>query len=170
VTGQTIDPGSVLMTIADMGHLVMEAVVDETHALELRTGLAATMRPTGSSEVLAGRVSQVAREVDAATGGLAITLAPDTVLVAPIGLTVTANIVIEDRAEAITVPRAAVVTDEVGTAVFVLEEDVAAQREVSVIEWPAERLIVTDGLSPGDPVITDATGLTDGAVVAVAVP
>jgi RND family efflux transporter MFP subunit len=170
VTGQTIDPGSVLMTIVDMGHLVVEAVVDETHALELRTGLAATMRPTGSSEVLTGRVSRVAREVDAATGGLAITLTPDTALVAPIGLTVTANIVIEDRAEAITLPRAAVVTDEVGTAVFVLEGDVAARRGITVIEWPAARLIVTEGLSLGDPVITDATGLTDGAAVAVVVP
>jgi RND family efflux transporter MFP subunit len=170
VTGQTIDPGTVLMTIADMGRLVVEAVVDETHALELKTGLTATMRPTGSSEVLTGRVSRVAQVVDAATGGLAVTLTPDTALVAPIGLTVTANITIEDRSEAITVPRAAVIADEAGTAVFVLDGDIAARRAVSVIEWPAARLIVTEGLSPGDPVITDATGLTDGAAVAVAVP
>jgi RND family efflux transporter MFP subunit len=170
VTGQTIDPGTVLMTIADMGRLVVEAVVDETHALELKTGLTATMRPTGSSEVLTGRVSRVAQVVDAATGGLAVTLTPDTALVAPIGLTVTANITIEDRSEAITVPRAAVIADEAGMAVFVLDGDIAARRAVSVIEWPAARLIVTKGLSPGDPVITDATGLTDGAAVAVAVP
>lgn len=170
VTGQTVDPGTVLMTVADMGHLVVEADVDETHALELRTGLAATMRATGSSDVLTGRVSRVAQEVDATTGAIAVTLTPDARLAAPIGLTVTANIVIEDRAAAITVPRAAVVTDEAGTAVFVLQGATAARRAVAVIEWPAARLIVTDGLSPGDPVIADATGLKDGAVVAVGVP
>ena len=170
VAGQTVDPGTVLMIVVDMGHLVVEADVDETHALELRTGLAATMRATGSSGVLTGRVSQVAQEVDAATGAIAVTLKPDTSLAAPIGLTVTANIVIEDRAAAITVPRAAVVTDEAGTAVFVLQGATAARRAVAVIEWPAARLIVTYGLSPGDPVIADATGLKDGAVVAVGVP
>ncbi len=170
VPGQTVDPGSVLMTLADMNHLVVEAVVDETHALELRAGLAATMRPTGASAVLTGRVSRVAQEVDAATGGLLVTLLPDAALVAPIGLTVTANITIEDRAQAITVPRAAVVTDEAGTAVFVLEGKAAKRRAVSVIEWPAARLIVTEGLAPGDPVIADAAGLSDGVAVAVAVP
>lgn len=170
VPGQTVDPGSVLMRLADMNHLVVEAVVDETHALELRAGLAATMRPTGASAVLTGRVSRVAQEVDAATGGLLVTLLPDAALVAPIGLTVTANITIEDRAQAITVPRAAVVTDEAGTAVFVLEGKAAKRRAVSVIEWPAARLIVTEGLAPGDPVIADAAGLSDGVAVAVAVP
>jgi hypothetical protein len=31
-----------------------------------------------------------------------------------------------------------------------------------VIEWPAARLIVTDGLNAGDQVIIDSTGLSDG--------
>lgn len=168
--GQTVDPGTRLMTLSDMDHLVVEAVVDETHALELQAGLAATMRPTGSTAVLQGQVSRVAQEVDAATGGLTVTLVPDAALAAPIGLTVTANITIDDRDAAITVPRAAVVVDEAGTAVFVLQGTVAARRAVSTIEWPAARLIVTEGLSPGDVLITDATGLTDGVPVTVLVP
>lgn len=97
-------------------------------------------------------------------------LTPDTALVAPIGLAVTANIVIEDRAAAITMPRAAVVTDDAGTAVFVLQGEIIARRAGSVIEWPAERLIGVDGLSPGDLVITDAMGLRNGAAVKVGVP
>jgi hypothetical protein len=36
-----------------------------------------------------------------------------------------------------------------------------------VTDWPAARLIVTDGLAAGDRVITDSTGLTDGLAVAV---
>jgi hypothetical protein len=35
-------------------------------------------------------------------------------------------------------------------AVFVVVNGVAQRRAVSVIDWPAARLIVTDGLGPGD--------------------
>jgi hypothetical protein len=38
---------------------------------------------------------------------------------------------------------------------------------VQVIDWPAARLIITDGLSVGDVVIADATGLVDGQAVKV---
>jgi hypothetical protein len=46
----------------------------------------------------------------------------------------------------------------------------AVQTSVTVIEWPAARLIVTDGLNAGDQVIIDSTGLSDGLAVTVAVP
>jgi hypothetical protein len=41
---------------------------------------------------------------------------------------------------------------------------------VTVVDWPAARLIVTDGLSEGDVLITDAAGIADGQAVAVARP
>jgi len=41
---------------------------------------------------------------------------------------------------------------------------------VTVIDWPAARLIVTGGLEPGDMLIIDAAGLSDGQAVRVAVP
>lgn len=46
--GQTVDPATTLMTMADMEDLVVEAVVDDSHALELREGMSAVMRLTGS--------------------------------------------------------------------------------------------------------------------------
>jgi len=106
--------------------------------------------------------------VDADTGGLAVKLTPDADLIAPIGLTVTANITVDDRASAITVPRAAVISDAEGNAVLVLADGQAQRRAVQVIDWPAARLIVTGGLAPGDVVIADATGLADGQAVKVA--
>jgi hypothetical protein len=44
------------------------------------------------------------------------------------------------------------------------------QTSVTVVEWPAARLIVTDGLNAGDQVIIDSTGLSDGLAVTLAVP
>jgi hypothetical protein len=39
---------------------------------------------------------------------------------------------------------------------------------VQVIDWPAARLIVTEGLAVGDIVIAAATGIADGQSVSAA--
>lgn len=166
--GQTVDLSSVLMTIADLGDLVVKTDVDESYATQIKSGQSAALQLAGEVEVLDGHVSFVSQRVDEATGGLAIELTPDVALSAPVGLTVTANITVDDRAAAITVPRAAIVQDEAGKAVFVVAGDIAQRRTVMVIDWPAARLIVTDGLAAGDTVISDATGIIDGQAVKVA--
>ncbi len=166
--GQSVEPASVLMTIADLGQLVVRTDVDETYATQIRTGQPATLLLAGEAEVRPAHVSFVSQRVDAATGGLAIELATQTPLAAPIGLTVTANITVDDRAAAITLPRTAIVRDDSGSGVFVVTAGIARRQPVGLIDWPATRLIVTDGLRTGDQVITDATGITDGQAVRVA--
>lgn len=166
--GQTVEPSTVLMTIADLGQLVVETDVDETYATQIRMGQTAALQLAGEGEVRPGHVSFVSQRVDEATGGLAIELTAETPLSAPIGLTVTANITVDDRAAAITVPRAAIVRDDSGSGVLVVRDGLARRQPVSVIDWPAARLIVTEGLVAGDLVISDATGITDGQAVTVA--
>lgn len=166
--GQSVDPATVLLTIADLGQLVVETDVDESYAMQIRTGQPAALQLSGEDKVRAGHVSFVSQRVDAGTGGLAVKLTPDAPLSAPIGLTVTANITVDDRVSAITVPRAAIVTDAAGDAVLVVMDGHAQRRAVQVIDWPAARLIVTDGLAPGEVVIADATDLAGGQAVKVA--
>lgn len=165
--GQTADPSVALLTIADLERLMVKTDVDETYATQIRTGQPAALQLAGETEVRPGHVSFVSQRVDAATGGLAIELAPETPLAAPIGLTVTANITVDDRAAAITVPRAAIVRDETGSGVLVIRDGFARRQSVGVIDWPAARLIVTEGLTAGDVVISDASGITDGQAVKV---
>ncbi len=166
--GQTVEPSTVLMTLADLGQLVVETDVDETYATQIRTGQIAALQLTGETEVRPGHVSFVSQQVDAATGGLAIELTPEIPLVAPLGLTVTANITVDDRASAITVPRAAIIHDDRGSGVYLVTDGTARRSPVTVIDWPAARLIVTEGLAADDLVIRDATGITDGQAVKVA--
>lgn len=166
--GQSVDSTTVLLTIADLGQLVVETDVDESYATQVRTGQTVVLQLSGEDVVQAGHVSFVSQQVDADTGGLAVKLTPDEPLSAPIGMTVTANITVDDRAAAITVPRAAIVRDAAGTAVLVLTDGKASRRVVQVIDWPADRLIVTEGLVAGDVVINDATDLADGQSVKVA--
>jgi RND family efflux transporter MFP subunit len=166
--GQSVDPATVLMTIVDMGHLIVETDVDESYATQVRTGQPAMLQLAGEATIRDGQVSFVAQKVDAATGGLAVELTPDVPVTAPIGLTVTANITVDDQPAAITVPRAALLREAAGTAVLVVKDGTARRRAVTVIDWPAARLIVTEGLVAGEVVIADATGLTDGQAVTVA--
>lgn len=166
--GARVDPTTILMTIVDLQHLVVETDVDETYATQIKLGQPAALRLSGETVVRPGKVSFVSLMVDEATGGLAVELRPDDALVAPIGLTVTANITVEDHPSALTVPRAAILRDGTGDAVLVVADGVAQRRAVTPIEWPADWLIVIEGLAAGDIVISDATGLADGQAVRLA--
>lgn len=168
--GQSIDPATVLMTIADLGQLVVETDVDEAYATQIRADMPAVLQLTGETATREGRVSYVSRRVDAATGGLAVRLVFDEPVTVPVGLTVTANIVIEQRDAALTVPRTALRTEDGRPAVLVVADGIARLRPVTVIDWPAARLIVTEGLVPGDVLILDATGIADGQAVRVEQP
>lgn len=163
--GQLVDTATVLFTLADTSTLLVETDVDEAYATRIAVGQEAALQLVGSRDTLGAKVAFVSPRVDPQTGGLAVKLAPDLTLQAPIGLTVTANIVVS-RQEALTVPRSALQ----GDAVFRLIAGHAVLTPVKVTDWPAARLIVTEGLAAGDVVITDSTGLTDGAAVVVKEP
>lgn len=158
--GQLVDPATALFTLADMTELLIETDVDEAYATRIAVGQAAAVRPVGGREILAGTVIFVSPQVNPATGGLAVKLALAEPLRAPLGLTVTANIIV-GRETALTVPRTALQ----GDVVFLLEGNKAVLRPVTVTDWPAARLIVTEGLALGDRVIIDSTGLSDELVV-----
>ena len=166
--GQTVDPVTVLFTLADLGQLIVETDVDEAYAVQIAVGQPAILQIVGVAEMRMGKVSFVAPRVDEGSGALAVKLAFDQAIIAPVGLTVTANITVDSQVAAISVPRAAVVTVGAEATVFVLEGDVVQRREVVVVPWPAARLLVTSGLAAGDRVIVDATGLVDGQSVMVA--
>ncbi len=161
--GQTIDPATVLMTLADLERLIVETDVDEAYATQIRAGQPAVLQLSGESATRPGHVRYVSQRVDSGTGGLAVELSFDAPVRAPVGLTVTTNIVVDERRAAITAPRAAID----GDGVFVVIDGIATRRPVTVIDWPAARLIVTEGLEVGDVLIADAAVVTDGQAVTV---
>ncbi|MEZ5789858.1 MAG: efflux RND transporter periplasmic adaptor subunit [Nitratireductor sp.] len=163
--GQIVDPATVLLTVANLDQLVVETNVDEAYARQVATGQSAILQLAGEIDTHSGHVSFVSTRVDPATGGLAIRITFDNRIKAPIGLTVTANIIVEEREAALTLPRSAIVSGKSGSSVFVVENGKANLKPVKVLEWPAARLIVTDGLSAGNSVIVDASGIVDGAPV-----
>jgi len=163
--GEYVTPSTVLLTMADLRNLVVEADVDEAYARQIAPDQPAIMQLAGETSTRAGHVSFVSTRVDVATGGLAIKITFDEPISAPIGLTVATNIIVDQTAAALSVPRTALETRADGTGVFVLSQGTARFQPITVVDWPASRLVVTSGLSVGDVVIVDATGLEDGAKV-----
>lgn len=168
--GQTVDPATPLMTLADLGELVVEADVDEAYATQIAPDQPAVLLLAGETGTRDGHVSFVSRRVDVGTGGLAVKIAFDAPVAAPVGLTVATNIVVERREAALTVPRTALERGAQGTGVFIVQDGTATFRPLTVVDWPAARLIVTDGLSEGDVLIVDAAGIADGQAVAAERP
>lgn len=162
--GQIVGPTTRLLTLADLSEVVVEADVDEAYATQIAVDQQAVLQLAGETGTREGHVSFVSNRVDEATGGLAVKIRLDDPASAPIGLTVTTNIVVGRLDAALTVPRTALLN---GNGVFVVGDGVARLQPVTVVDWPAARLIVTSGLAEGDAVITDATGIkNDQAVVA----
>ena len=160
--GQVIDLSTPLFTIADLSDLIVETDVDEVYATQIRPGMPALLRLAGETDNLEGTVYFVAPLVDVATGGLDVKIRFTEPRQVPVGLTVTANIIIDQQDAAISAPRSAIISNTTGSTVFLLENGLATQTPVTVLDWPAERLLVTEGLDAGDQLIMDASGLSDG--------
>ncbi|MEE4345763.1 MAG: efflux RND transporter periplasmic adaptor subunit [Paracoccaceae bacterium] len=168
--GQIVGPTVPLLRLADLGDLVVEADVDEAYATQIALNQPAVLQLAGETQRRDGHVSFVSTRVDETTGGLTIRIAFDAAVTAPIGLTVATNIIVDRQDAALTIPRTAMLTGANGTAVFVVRDGVAQRQPVTVVDWPAARLIVTEGITAGDVIISDAEGTEDGQAVAVDQP
>ncbi len=163
--GQLTGPTIPLLTLADLSDLVVEADVDEAYATQIAPGQPAVLQLAGEARNRDGHVRFVSALVDAATGGLAVKIAFEAPVMAPIGLTVATNIIVERRDAALTLPRTALQTGADGAGVLVVRDGIAMFQPVSVVDWPAARLIVTGGLAEGDAVIIDPTNIEVGQAV-----
>ncbi|MGV8988034.1 MAG: efflux RND transporter periplasmic adaptor subunit [Cypionkella sp.] len=160
--GQYIAPAIVLFTLPDLSRLVIETNVDEPHATQFAVSQSEILQLIGSNQTLPGKVSFVSPRVDPASGGLVVKITPDDTLKAPVGLTVTANIVVEADRDALTIPGTALVN---GPAGFLFKSEAAVKTPIEAIDCPAACLIVTKGLSAGDVLIANASGISDGLAV-----
>jgi RND family efflux transporter MFP subunit len=164
--GQVVSSSTSLFLFAELANFTGEASVDELYASEIRRGLQVTARPAGHSDTIDGAVVYVSPRVDASTGGRRVRVSLPGASNLPVGLTVMLNIKVEEREDAITIPRSAL-TDSDEPAVYVITDGKAVRTPVQYIDWPSDRLIVTAGLTGGEVLITDSKLVkADGALVA----
>lgn len=166
--GQVVGTMTMLFTVGDLSAPLVQTDVDEVYGARMKVGLAARVAPVGSQDAVDAVVTFVAPTVNPDTGGRTVRLSFDTPPEEPLpsGLTMSVNVVIDTFETAITAPRAAI-RDLDGAAFVMLDAGGTARKTpVRLRSWPSERLIVTEGLSAGDRLITDPQDVAEGALVA----
>jgi multidrug efflux system membrane fusion protein len=116
-----------------------------------------------------GTLQVVDNQVDQATGTVKLKAEfPNTNLQLWPGQFVNVRLLIETLPQVVVVPTAAVQRGPSGTFVYVVQDDVAAMRPVTVSNQDETRSVITAGLKPGDPVVTTGFArITDGGAVTI---
>jgi RND family efflux transporter MFP subunit len=176
VEGGRLEPAQHLLTLADFNTLVARLYVPERDVIGLTPGLPAIVRPesdaTGAG--ITGRIREVSPVVDRSTGTVKVTVAlpsPSGAVVRPGSF---ARVTIETgrRENAVLAPKRAIIQNETGSHVFVVEEGKAVRRDVTVgveMESPGGALIeLSDGLEAGTRIVVAGHGaLNPGSPVEI---
>lgn len=162
--GQTIGPDTTLYRLADLNNPEISADIDEAYAIELAPGTKATVKLAGLAKELRAEVSHIEPRVDEQTGAREARLRfLDPIDTPPAGQTVSINLLVEQRSKAISIPRAAILQADSAPKVYVVNGDgVIAEQSIRFIDWPAERVIVTQGLTPGMKLVLDPAATKPG--------
>jgi len=165
--GQTVGLESVIYRLADLTSPEVNVEVDEIYAAEIRPGTRATVSLQGQDLLLGAEVRYVEPRVDPATGARDVRLTlSDEARDAPSGLTVTVNLLIETRDHAISIPRSAIIQSGIDAKIRVVGVDnIVIERAISFVDWPAEQVIVTRGVEPGELVLVDPESAQPGEKV-----
>lgn len=152
--GQVITAATTLFQLGSSDAREIEVEVDEAYADDLRPGMAARAAPSGSDVIFSARIAEISPRVDPATGGRSIKLLPDTSISLPPGRTVDVTIVLGVRANALVVPRQAIIDAGTDPRVYVVSEDgTITARPVKLDSWPSLNAIITAGAKAGDRVV-----------------
>ncbi len=168
--GQIVSTDSIIYRLADLSDPEITVEVDEVYASEIRPGMEALVSLPGEKRQIGAVVAHVEPRVDPATGARAVRLSlNDASIDAPSGLTVTVNLVIERREQAISIPRSAITQSDGETRVRLVSVDgIVKERRIGFVDWPAKNVIVTSGLNPGERVLADPDTALPGETVRAA--
>ena len=163
--GQTVGIEGVIYRLADLSNPDITVEVDEIYATEIRAGTEALVSLSGQQRAIEAAVIHIEPRVDPTTGArdVRLSLKGTRAINAPSGLTVTVNLIIERRASAVSAPRRAIVQSGPNAQVRIVSGDgIVSNRQITFIDWPSESVIVTEGLKPGERILTDPDAAAPG--------
>lgn len=170
--GDRVTEDQEILTLAGADSLVFVADVPQSALSQIRPGQEASVELAGRPVAVAGRVHDVLPNANAAdfTAPVRIDI-PSSKAPLAVGLFGTAHVVVERKPQAVIVPDAAVLRDDVtGKARIALLENGRArwQEVVTGLRGPAGIEIVSPPIRPGQLVVVEGqVGLPDGAAVAM---
>ncbi len=165
-TGQYVNPGQAIAKITDARSLILKSGVGESQIGKLKKGLAAEISYVGSKEKFMGRVRGFGSSPITNTANYAVEIEiPGSGTLMP-GMVVSARI-LTDRYRDLLYTGIANISKEFGKDyVYVVEQDKAIKREVSLGRIIGGNVEITSGVEPGELLVTTgAENLEDGTPV-----
>lgn len=169
--GAAVDESQVLVEIADPRAIDVVLQVTPTDAAHLKVGAGVALGSQAEGDegvAMNGRIADISGVVDTATRSVAVRVRPTGATHAiRIGESVPAVITVAVHPRAVVVPVEALVPEGDGFRVFVVDSaSVAHVRDVTVGARHANEAMITDGLKPGERVVTSgAYGIDEGTKV-----
>jgi membrane fusion protein (multidrug efflux system) len=169
--GSYVAPGMPTFRVVDIDSLRLRLGVSQANLTRLKPGM--TVRITAEAlgdRVFEGRIRAVSPEADEMTR----TFTVEVILANPEGnplrdgLVVRATLVLDTHSDVLAVPREAILRQGAGAYVFVVEDSLAARRNIRLGALIDNHYVVDDGLVLGDHVVTvGMQNLRDGIRVLV---
>ena len=166
--GSLANPGAPLLKIEPAGGYRLEVSVPETHLGTVKPGQTLSVRldALGEEGRLEARVAEIVPVIDAASRTFTVKLSLPPRAAVKSGLYGSAILAGEAR-QALTIPFHAVIEDGQLKSVFVVENDIAKRRLITLGEAFGDRVEILSGLAVGDTVVLNPSSITDGAPVRV---
>ncbi|MHC4940566.1 MAG: efflux RND transporter periplasmic adaptor subunit [Planctomycetota bacterium] len=167
--GERVKVGDHLYTIEDPAKVVIYAEIPVREANRIRKGNPIHIFSSAVPEPTTGRVVLVAPTVDSAAGTVRAKLAVDAKPGFRPGLFVNVRIVVEQRENALVVPKRAVLhDDETGPYLYVLEGEKAKRVDIKTGYETDASIEVVEGVDENDAVVVEGQDtLSDDAIVEV---
>jgi len=167
--GNLISLNAPVFRIVDVSHLEAVLNVPEREMGRLKAGLPLRMVVDAvSGKVFEGRVDRVSPVVDSASGTFRVVCAFDNAPALRPGMFGRIDVVYDQRQDALTVPRIALLEDEGEPAVYVVANHKAKRVPVELGYVDGELAEVRRGLKAGDQVVTAGkVAIRDGSDVQV---
>jgi membrane fusion protein (multidrug efflux system) len=163
--GELVDAHEHVLRVVDTRRLEVTTAVAAGDASRLHAGQAAHVVLPGTEEAVDASVIGEPAVADSATGTVSVRLKLEGK--AAIGTPVTVEIAADARDGAIILPASAVLKEEAGTAVFVVDGGHAHKRKVVLGLTSGEEVEIASGLAASENVVAKGTDeLPDGAAVA----
>ncbi len=168
-TGNFVQINTPIFRIVDTSRLEATLNVPERELATLKGGLPVQLIVDAlPGQVFQGRVDRVAPVVDSGSGTFRVICAFEGGGLLQPGMFGRMKIDYDQRADALTIPRNALLEDNDDPAVFVVRGDKAARVSVKLGYYDGPWVEVREGLKPGDRVVTAGkVALRDGSKVQV---
>jgi len=168
-TGNFVQINTPIFRIVDISRLEAVLNVPERELATLKAGLPVQLQVDAMpGKTFTGVVDRVAPVVDSGSGTFRVIAAFDSDGVLQPGMFGRISIAYDQRADALVVPRVALLDGETSPAVFVVRDGKAARVPVTLGYLDGEWAEVRDGLKLGDQVVVAGkTAVRDGSLVQV---